>query len=541
MLNINEQEWDNFVKALDDVITSISNQISKREAFEENSTKLQGLLDQYFQNVDLEGLKQLRGALNALNALNALSSEDMQAAISSAELEANYIFDLLTPDGKVKVTALSLLESRTSKFTESPLAILLNILDDEDDEGRNNEGFGLIKNSETLIGNISAAYSRFRDNREFNGLFEECQTFLKAEYNLSSLTPELNTLSNNINEMRAKLDNFQKNNPSLIDGNKIEEFRRFLDSLIENFVQYTSKLCATDKEGQSLSRETLTEIKDEAVALRGTLQVELPSRVNEINGLISSESSPGLLERHKELLKKLSTGSFVGNLCLGFIAVGCIQIILWAIGQNDTSLGNAWNTTLYSLALVGAMIYLLWIVKREYNKDDKPVKGNVELWAAIASMMPMIVGLPSMGLIKSSMYCLTMVATSIVTLYAQHLSSTGMNRKEMAILMVGNILVVLAYFVDLQKYLEGKVYGSNYQVCIAMIIFVLLLLIGSYMAKNNTGAGTESKQELFSTISYLVFTVTLLVSIFVSWVMGYEYRQFYGSISSSDQDLVTTG
>ncbi|WEL37899.1 DUF1686 domain-containing protein [Encephalitozoon hellem] len=68
----------------------------------------------------------------------------------------------------------------------------------------------------------------------------------------------------------------------------------------------------------------------------------------------------GVIERVIQKIKELG----VGGILIGFIIVLVIQGILWATGQHDGVIGKAWSTTLYSVATIGAMLYLVWVAKK---------------------------------------------------------------------------------------------------------------------------------------------------------------------------------
>ncbi|AFM99050.1 hypothetical protein EHEL_091560 [Encephalitozoon hellem ATCC 50504] len=245
----------------------------------------------------------------------------------------------------------------------------------------------------------------------------------------------------------------------------------------------------------------------------------------------------GIIERVIQKIKELG----VGGILIGFIIVLVIQGILWATGQHDGVIGKAWSTTLYSVATIGAMLYLVWVAKKSYNSLDRAysvitgevthggimeVLTNRETLTAIASMIPMVVGIPNMGTILSSIYGLTVAATSIVMIYVHNLSLTEMNLKEIGVVMVGNILVISLYLIGYKKSFEDDGYGPNYRMHIGMIIFVFLLLLLSFISKRKTNNTTEPGIK-----SHVVFTITLLVSTFVSFVAGREYRQLYGGVN----------
>ncbi|KAG5860424.1 DUF1686 domain-containing protein [Encephalitozoon hellem] len=327
-----------------------------------------------------------------------------------------------------------------------------------------------------------------------------------------------------------------------------------LSSIINKLQQNVGNMQGDDEAVQELKTKILAALENiqrEAESLKDELDEELSDiasndEINTILGYYRKLESSNLPQKAPTgiigiLIQKIK-GLGVGSILIGFIIVLIIQGILWATGQHDAVIGNAWSTALYSVATLGAMLYLVWVAKKSYNSPDyaysrimgeathseiMEVLTNKEILRAIASMIPMIVGIPNMGTILSSIYGLTVAATSIVMVCVHNLSLTEMNLKEIGVVMVGNILVISLYLVGYKKSLEDNAYGPNYQMHIGMIIFVFLLLFLSFISKRKTNNTTEPGIK-----SYAVFTITLLVSTFVSFVAGHEYRQLYGGVNS---------
>ncbi|KMV65196.1 hypothetical protein M970_100350 [Encephalitozoon cuniculi EcunIII-L] len=222
-----------------------------------------------------------------------------------------------------------------------------------------------------------------------------------------------------------------------------------------------------------------------------------------------------------QIVSRLGTGSFFGNLCLVFMVVLGIQALLWGLGQLDTAVGVSWNTALYSVAVAGIIGYQLWVLSRSYRTEG--VSGMLRQdWSAIGCMVPMMVGLPHAGMIRSGVYSLTMAASGAVVLYVQDAMRSGMSLKQVCAIGGGNLVLAVACLAGSKKLFMPGACGLSQRICVGLVVFVALLVVVSYAEKGRSGGKKYS-----STVGSVVFVMTLAAVTLGSWVCGRDCHGVY--------------
>ncbi|ADM12284.1 uncharacterized protein Eint_091560 [Encephalitozoon intestinalis ATCC 50506] len=346
-------------------------------------------------------------------------------------------------------------------------------------------------------------------------LVDECPKE-EVKGQLTELFEQVCALSNNIQEMAAAPENvFKHSCGQLANFSQVsEEFRSELRKVKGTLKDISEKLIDLEKKSEEIRKLTR-------------------------KGFF--ERLQDFYQRLKENILSINTGSLYGNLCLAFLGILVIQIIIWSFGREDeeTDFQKAWNTTVYFIAVVVSIIYLQWLANKGYKSSSGIGDTLKKEWPTILSTIPMMIGILNFGPIKSSIYALTMAATAVVMLYAQNLVRTNnMSKKGMLLVGVGNLIIILAYFTGPESSFMPTISGPNYRAYTALIIFVILLLIISYLERNLPKEevlkeGTPGTKGLAYWISYALFALTLITVTWVSYMAGSDYHQLYGSNNST--------
>ncbi|KAG5858635.1 DUF1686 domain-containing protein [Encephalitozoon hellem] len=209
-----------------------------------------------------------------------------------------------------------------------------------------------------------------------------------------------------------------------------------------------------------------------------------------------------------------SSDKFVQNTVSGFFFLLIAHGFLWE--YEHTTLGKSWNVALYTLAAVGTLGYLLWMVIKDRSGGEmKDVLK--EKWVEIVSMIPVAVGLMNIAKIAKNgtvpmdmgAQSFGMLAICTVVLCLQHLCKKDMSWGQVAMIIAGNIIVLAGYLTSPKKYFIPTVDLRNHRMYIGMCVFTLPLLLASIM----------KGRAINKMVSSTVFVATVVVSTAVSLVI----------------------
>ncbi|UYI26845.1 DUF1686 domain-containing protein [Encephalitozoon cuniculi] len=159
---------------------------------------------------------------------------------------------------------------------------------------------------------------------------------------------------------------------------------------------------------------------DQAVAdLKQTTRQNRASfapKFNELDQMLGEASSglDDLRQKIDELEKALLPPLRLhGRLGLVFAAILVVQCILWYLEEEDSATRRAWNTGVYSLAVAGTIVYQVWRLATRY-RDDGVIGMLREEWTAVGCIVPMAAGLLHGGVVRSSVYSMTVAGIGAV-------------------------------------------------------------------------------------------------------------------------------
>ncbi|WEL39365.1 DUF1686 domain-containing protein [Encephalitozoon hellem] len=211
---------------------------------------------------------------------------------------------------------------------------------------------------------------------------------------------------------------------------------------------------------------------------------------------------------------QLLSDKFVQNTVSGFFFLLMAHVFLWE--YENTTLGKSWNVALYTLAAVGTLGYLLWMVMKDRSGGE--IKDVLkEKWVEIASMIPVAVGLMNIAKIAKNgtvpmdmgAQSFGMLAICTVVLCLQHLCKKDMSWGQVAMIIAGNIIVVAGYLTSPKKYFIPMIDLRNHRMYAGMCVFALPLLLASIM----------KGRAINKMVSSAVFVTTVVVSTAVSLVI----------------------
>ncbi|CAD27085.2 hypothetical protein [Encephalitozoon cuniculi GB-M1] len=276
-----------------------------------------------------------------------------------------------------------------------------------------------------------------------------------------------------------------------------QTFRTAYGQAIANLKENRVSFAATFNELDKML-ETLREIRDET--MRKNLS-EADANLDDLRQKIDEleKALPPPLRLHRRL-------------GLVFAAILVVQCILWYLEEEDSATRRAWNTGVYSLAVAGTIVYQVWRLATRY-RDDGVIGMLREEWTAVGCIVPMAAGLLHGGVVRSSVYSMTVAGIGAVMMAVQGGVLCGMSLMQVCVVVCGN-LVLGALCVG------GDGEWSLY-LCVAAVVFASVLLL----VLNVGGGGEKSVGE---GIESMVFVMSMLVCVCVSYVCGRDYDMVYG-------------
>ncbi|UYI26801.1 DUF1686 domain-containing protein [Encephalitozoon cuniculi] len=244
-------------------------------------------------------------------------------------------------------------------------------------------------------------------------------------------------------------------------------------------------------------------------------------KFNELDQMLGEASSglDDLMQKIDELEKALPPPLRLhGRLGLVFAAILVVQCILWYLEEEDSATRRAWNTGVYSLAVAGTIVYQVWRLATRY-RDDGVIGMLREEWTAVGCIVPMAAGLLHGGVVRSSVYSMTVAGIGAVMMAVQGGVLCGMSLMQVCVVVCGN-LVLGALCVG------GDGEWSLY-LCVAAVAFASALLL----VLNVGGGGEKSVGE---GVESMVFVMSMLVCVCVcrmcvdgttTWRMGEVEQQ----------------
>lgn len=297
-------------------------------------------------------------------------------------------------------------------------------------------------------------------------------TLQNTRTDLASLTKHLNTLKKEYNNAINRLEKSQ--------GPVIEELVTLRDKL--------SRSCL----------HTLHSLKENIIILYKAFGGS-PGRKPQIltKGIEKKYPSPPLL-----------------HLLLTLLII--IYPILMRLKKEDSTTTMVYNTTMYSITVVGIIISMILSLVRNYHDDGMGGvirKGWIGLWCIVL----MGITLPHSGIIKSGMYSLTTTAIGLSMLTIQYLS-TGMSSLQATVLTIGNLLVLASYLAGYKKFfVQGLTPGCC--MCTSFLVFIVILAIMSWIV--------GKKDQENGMVKNGILLMTLMTTTFVSWIAEQEYVSGY--------------
>ncbi|KMV64981.1 hypothetical protein M970_110190 [Encephalitozoon cuniculi EcunIII-L] len=262
---------------------------------------------------------------------------------------------------------------------------------------------------------------------------------------------------------------------------------------------------------------------DQAVVDIGENGALFGPRFDELNRMLDKVNK-GLsdLRYRIDRLEKILCPSFLGFgfyefLCIVFI--GSLAIFLY-LGEEDTTAARSWNTGVYLLAVVGGIAYQAWRLATRY-RDDGVVEMLREEWTAAGCIVPMAAALLHGGVIRSSVYSMTVVGIVAAAVCVQGLASRKMPRRQMC-MVAGGILGLGALCAAGDRKMLLDSYEWRRWMCAGVVVFAALALLMLYAdvpgdeEKTAKGAGE------------IVFLMSMAVLTGVSLVCGRDYCMVYG-------------
>ncbi|AFM99048.1 hypothetical protein EHEL_091540 [Encephalitozoon hellem ATCC 50504] len=183
-------------------------------------------------------------------------------------------------------------------------------------------------------------------------------------------------------------------------------------------------LCGCRRAGKSKYKFTIAgDLLDLVLDLKDKLAGVDPDifecSVEGILGGIQWQAPSGLFEGDFAEKKGTGAGTAIRDLYAIFAVVLCVHFILCESIKEDR-LARAWSTGLYSVSAGGAMVYLLWVVGRDYSRDGMSgMDGDCRYGASGCWTCPW-------GFGRSGVQSATMMGIGFVTLWAQYFAGKGM-------------------------------------------------------------------------------------------------------------------
>ncbi|CAD25939.1 hypothetical protein [Encephalitozoon cuniculi GB-M1] len=262
---------------------------------------------------------------------------------------------------------------------------------------------------------------------------------------------------------------------------------------------------------------------DQAVVDIGENGALFGPKFDELNQMLGkvNKGLPDLRYRI-DRLEKILCPSFLGFgfyefLCIVFI--GSLAIFLY-LGEEDTTAARSWNTGVYLLAVVGGIAYQAWRLATRY-RDDGVIEMLREEWTAAGCIVPMAAALLHGGVIRSSVYSMTVVGIVAAAVCVQGLASRKMPRRQMC-MVAGGILGLGALCAAGDRKMLLDSYEWRRWMCAGVVVFAALALLMLYA----DAPGDEEKTAKGA--GEIVFLMSMAVLTGVSLVCGRDYCMVYG-------------
>ncbi|UTX42698.1 hypothetical protein GPU96_03g05890 [Encephalitozoon hellem] len=195
----------------------------------------------------------------------------------------------------------------------------------------------------------------------------------------------------------------------------------------------------------------------------------------------------------------------IGSVCIGLAVVVAVHCIIWGVGAKDAVVVKVWNTGVYYVSAIGGLLCMMWLVCRSFCGDGRGTRQGV--WTGVVSMVPMVVGILSVG-VKGSRESIGMGVMSCVMVGGLYFVCEGIRGRSAAVFGVGSMVMCVVRG-DAVLGLVGD--GVWLYVCGALFVSVCMVLGVWWMC-----CGFECCEALCD----VVFAVCVVVSTAISWSGG---------------------
>ncbi|UTX46047.1 DUF1686 domain-containing protein [Encephalitozoon intestinalis] len=318
---------------------------------------------------------------------------------------------------------------------------------------------------------------------------------------------------------RIPVENFKKNINSSLNGLKEKICRvsgsqratgkqeiREAQKIVDSFLRDVTELQDEYEKTLGLLIRSEISFSDAFETMQGKISnfdghmCDLEKKIKDIE----TAFQPILLSKESHE-RSLPEDSFLKNIYLVLIIVLCIQGVLWYTDNEKSSAGTVWNMVVYSVAVVGTILYMAWVWGFGGRR-----------WTSAASMVPMMVGLLNLGKRVSCEYGMEMAGLGFVMVCMESLARHGMSSWEILAGLIGNGIVVMGW-VSWATMRDRYGERMSQWMCGGLIVFGILMAVMMYMK--------EGRNVERSTGSYMVFIMTVVVGTAVSYACGKDYRQ----------------
>ncbi|UYI26848.1 DUF1686 domain-containing protein [Encephalitozoon cuniculi] len=224
----------------------------------------------------------------------------------------------------------------------------------------------------------------------------------------------------------------------------------------------------------------------------------LKEELEEVDGRMFGQE-PIVDRTEKPPIQSDGISNLFRNLRLVFAAILVVQCILWYLEEEDSATRRAWNTGVYSLAVAGTIVYQVWRLAARY-RDDGVIGMLREEWTAVGCIVPMAAGLLHGGVVRSSVYSMTVAGIGAVMMAVQGGVLCGMSLMQVCVVVCGNLVL-----------------GA---LCVAAVVFASVLLLVLNVGGGREKSVGEGIESTVFVMSMLVCVCRMCVDGTTTWCMG---------------------